>query len=288
MLDPMRSRAARMSTSEITSFKVTHGGGCTFEFYALRYCLRARSAIALPAGESANVLRGAFGKFLHREDRAAYERYFAPSSIQGPSGLRDSPRPFVLRARHLDGARLREGEEFEVGINLFQMSDPPLELFRRAAGGMLPADLFRVDGEVPLALSLAPAASGPARVRVRFLTPTELKGADRPDFAVLFARIRDRVSALRALYGAGPLEIDFRGMGERARSIKTTRCELEWLDAERKSRSTGQSHPLSGFIGVVEYQGDLAEFLPYLEAGRYTGVGRQTVWGKGEIATEIL
>jgi hypothetical protein len=32
----------------------------------------------------------------------------------------------------------------------------------------------------------------------------------------------------------------------------------------------------------------MAEFLPYLEAARWTGVGRQTVWGKGEIAVEIL
>ena len=35
--------------------------------------------------------------------------------------------------------------------------------------------------------------------------------------------------------------------------------------------------------GEVEYGGELGEFLPYLEAGQWIGVGRQTVWGKGEI-----
>ena len=44
------------------------------------------------------------------------------------------------------------------------------------------------------------------RLRVRFLTPTELKGGDEPEFGVLIARVRDRISMLRALYGPGPLE----------------------------------------------------------------------------------
>jgi hypothetical protein len=277
-----------MSASEITSFKVAHGAGCAFELYALRYHLRVPAPMALPAGESANLLRGAFGKTLHREDPAAYRRYFTPSASAGPSGLRDSPRPFVLRAAHLAGANFSSGDEFELGINLFQMRDPPLDLFRRVAAAMLPVELLRVEGEEVLRLSLEPVHQTVLRIRVQFLTPTEIKGAERPDFAVLFARIRDRISTLRALYGAGPLEIDFKAKGERAQSIAMSRCELQYVESERQSRNTGQRHSLGGFVGVAEYEGDLAEFLPYLEAARYTGVGRQTVWGKGEIVTEIF
>ncbi|HEY4364749.1 MAG TPA: CRISPR system precrRNA processing endoribonuclease RAMP protein Cas6 [Bryobacteraceae bacterium] len=282
-----------MSSSEITSFKVAHpasgkGAGLTFALYALRYRLRARTGIRLRAGESANLLRGSFGKLLYQEDSAAYQRYFAPSTAAGPSGLRDSPRPFVLRAAHLDGAMLTAGDEFEIGINLFEIKDPPLDLFRRVAAALLPADLLRVDGEQLITLSLEPAPAAVRRIRIRFLTPTELKSAESPDFAALFARLRDRVSTLRALYGAGPLEIDFKAMGERARHIAMIRRDLQRIDTERESRSTGQRHSLGGFIGVAEYEGELSEFIPYLEAARYTGVGRQTVWGKGEIVTEIL
>jgi hypothetical protein len=131
-----------------------------------------------------------------------------------------------------------------------------------------------------------PLGVGPAieRVRVTFVTPTELKGSADPDFGVLFARIRDRVSTLRGLFGAGRLDIDFKAMGERAQLVRMTRCDLRDVDGERFSRRTGQRHPLGGFIGVAEYEGALAEFVPYLEAARWTGVGRQTVWGKGEIA----
>ena len=123
---------------------------------------------------------------------------------------------------------------------------------------------------------------------MRFLTATELKGAERPEFGILLARIRDRVSTLRELYGEGPLAIDFKALGERASLVSMTRCELVPVAAERISRGTGQRHSLGGFTGLAEYEGDLAEFVPYLEIARWTGVGRQTVWGKGEIAYETL
>lgn len=265
-----------------------------FELYPLRLRLEAREPIEFPAGETANFLRGAFGKTLYRTDRTAYERYFAPSmaarvreGAPSPSGLRDLPRPFVFRTAALDGARFSPGESFEVGMNLFETADPPIGLFRDALCAMLPARLIGMDGGEPLRLTLEPGPPA-RRVRVTFLTPTELKNADDPAFGPLFARIRDRVATLRALYGAGPLEIDFAAMGERARAVAMTRWHGRRIEAERVSRSTGQRHPLGGFTGVAEYEGELAEFTPYLEAARYTGVGRQTVWGKGQIAWETF
>ena len=142
-------------------------------------------------------------------------------------------------------------------------------------------------GAPPLALDLEPQAGRVERVEVRFLSPTELKSggtiAPRPEFAILFARLRDRISTLRALYGAGPLEIDFRGMGERAATVRMSRCDVCWETVQRKSGRTGQVHPLGGFTGTAEYQGNLAEFVPWLRAARWVGVGRQTVWGKGDV-----
>jgi hypothetical protein len=37
-------------------------------------------------------------------------------------------------------------------------------------------------------------------------------------------------------------------------------------------------------VGEAEYEGDLTEFVPYLRAAHWTGVGRQTAWGKGALA----
>ena len=47
-------------------------------------------------------------------------------------------------------------------------------------------------------------------------TQSDGRIAGRPDFPILFAGLRDRISTLRSLYGAGPLAVDFRGLAERA------------------------------------------------------------------------
>jgi CRISPR-associated endoribonuclease Cas6 len=246
----------------------------TFALYPLQF----RFATCKLRDFSANTLRGAFGSTLKKVDADAYARFFAPKRAEGagPSGLADPPRPFVFRML----GRL------EVGVNVFLMREPAIELFTRVMAEL--GTLNSVTGRAPLRLPLSASPGRVRRVRVQFVTPTELKGTEQPEFGVLLARMRDRISALRGLYGEGPIEIDFKAFGERASRVSMTRCELASIAAERTSRGTGQRHSLGGFTGVAEYEGDLAEFLPYLEIARWTGVGRQTVWGKGEIAYETL
>jgi hypothetical protein len=242
----------------------------------------------------------------------------APARGEGPSGLADWPRPFVFRAAHLDGRAIRRGAAFHFDVHIFDLRDPALPYFvlafaQLAREGLGPgrglAELTAVDqldleeaqvvrvfhGEssppsaaaLPCSVDLAAPARRAGRVRARFVTPTELKGhrqlAERPEFGILFGRLRDRISALRALYGAGPLEVDFRAMGERAAAVGMTRCDLQWVETRRRSSRTGQRHPLGGFVGEADYEGELGEFLPYLELAKWVGVGRQTVWGKGEM-----
>jgi hypothetical protein len=125
------------------------------------------------------------------------------------------------------------------------------------------------------------------QLEVTFLTPTEIKGwngCGLPSFEVLAARARDRVSALCTLYGSGEPGLDFRGLAERAREVDTLSGALTAIRSQRTSSRTGQTHPLSGFTGSVIYEGELSEFVPLLRAACFTGVGRQTVWGHGEIA----
>jgi hypothetical protein len=267
-----------------------------FDLIPLRLDFKARDTLHFPAGKSANILRGAFGMALKRVAPAAdYARIFEPRGHGSPSGLADPPRPFVFRSRHLDSRSVRPREEFHFHLNLFTqepaLRDLIVQAFDDAARegfgpGRGKAELRNASGEV-VSLDLSPRPAVPASVRVDFLSPTELKHeqriVDRPDFPILFARVRDRVGALRVLYGAGPLDIDFAGMGARAQAVRMSRCDLRPVDVDRRSSRTGQNHSIGGFIGQVEYEGALAEFLPYLEAAHWTGVGRQAVWGKGEI-----
>lgn len=173
-------------------------------------------------------------------------------------------------------------------MNVFATRDPAFDLFIRAMGDIDAFTIESVSGTELMQLPLTSHRAAGSRLRIRFLTPTVLKGAARPDFGILMSRIRDRISTLRELYGSGPLDLDFKAFGDRARRVSMTRCDVTPVTASRTSRATGQRHPLGGFTGICEYEGDLAEFLPYLEIARWTGVGRQTVWGHGEISYEIV
>ncbi|MBZ5583926.1 MAG: CRISPR system precrRNA processing endoribonuclease RAMP protein Cas6 [Acidobacteriia bacterium] len=274
-----------------------------FRLYPLRFSFIARDSVRFPPGKAANVLRGALGLALLRLGEAcptAYARLFEPKALDpGPSGLADRPRPYVFRATHLDGRTIPPGQPFHFDFHLFEIHNPPLDLLRQsfaeaAAEGLGPgrgrAECRSCGPPALLTLPLDPPPHPVTRVAIRFVTPTELKGgsqlAGHPEFAILAARIRDRIGALRALYGDGPLPIDFRGFGERAARVRMTRCQLRHIELSRRSSRTGQVHPLGGFVGEAEYEGELTEFLPYLQAAQWTGVGRQTVWGKGEI--EVL
>ena len=139
-----------------------------------------------------------------------------------------------------------------------------------------------------IAIDLSPATPF-SRCSLFFRTPTELKGnpsRDAMPFGILFARVRDRVSTLRSLYGEGPVPVDFRALGEQAYEIRTVRSALRYHDVRRRSSRTGAVHGIGGVTGRVDYEGELTDFLPWLRAAWWTGVGRHTVWGNG--AMEVI
>jgi hypothetical protein len=254
-----------------------------------------------------------------------YARLFESSLGErgGPAGMADPPRPFVLRSYCCGEMRLAPGQRFEMDAHLFDFAHPYLrymvwslmqladegigpgrararlisvqriEANGTAASVVFDGGTFSPDAErLALRLTLDPPARRIRRVRLSFLTPTEFKfdgGFLRePRFEVLVARARDRINALARFYQNGPLPLDFRGLGERARRVRMYRSQLDNLHSERWSARTGARHEIGGFLGHAEYEGDLNEFLPLLEAAYWTGLGRQTVWGNGAVRAQAL
>jgi hypothetical protein len=296
-----------------------------FRCSAFRFSFTALDPVFFAPGAAGNSFRGALGhifrnvvchfactdaKACEMREQCAYARLFEPVCLDGPSGLADAPRPFVIRASTLDGQTFRAGESFSIDLHLFDLKEPALACFVRAFEQLaidgIGTDRGRIElREVsplnrarrpdavaePVSIRLATTPAGSAQeLTLRFTTPTELKGGgqiarDAP-FELVIARARDRISSLSALYAATPLVLDFRGMAERAAGVRMERSRLEWQRFRRKSSRTRQVHSLSGFTGEVHYHGPVAEFIPLLEAAYWTGIGRHTVWGKG--AVEIV
>ena len=52
------------------------------------------------------------------------------------------------------------------------------------------------------------------------------------------------MSTLSALYGSGPLPIDFAETSERATRVSLAQCDIRTVSAERRSGRTGQTQPV--------------------------------------------
>lgn len=240
--------------------------GLDFQVALAEASIVAPADFFIPKLGAGNYFRGQWGKHLFRTNPNAYRQFFAPTRrATGPSGLADPPRPFVLRVRNWESRTVKEGEELRFGLHLFSATD---------------------DLEIPVKLNktLYLCTTEPvSELVVTFLSPTDLKGGEPWEFPILLARIRDRVSTLRQLYQGGPLALNFAQLGELARKIETVSKDLDRIDRQRRSGTNHQIHPLSGWIGTVRFRGDLARFLPLFRMAEYTGIGRHTVWGQGEI-----
>lgn len=124
-----------------------------------------------------------------------------------------------------------------------------------------------------------------SNLTIRFLTPTFLRAdgevVRRPEFHHIFKRLRDRINALSTFFGDGPVDADFRGLGERAEKVRTVAARAEWVERFRTSSKTHQRHELSGFVGETTYEGEIGEFLPWLNLGELVHVGKHSAWGNG-------
>jgi CRISPR/Cas system endoribonuclease Cas6 (RAMP superfamily) len=245
----------------------------------------ARTRFEFSAGgqrEETNRFRGALGAALHESSPAIYARWFDPRWPEGPSGYRDAPRPFVLRG-------VSEGLDL---ISFLMEQNNEIEQALEGAIRLVTndhnIDTHRLD-RLELTLE-GTEASG--RLRLEFTTPTEIKSAGRvltrPDFFPLVERLAERVWALGRLYQDWPEQSGFRDLLTAAQQVELVAWEWSRTDWKRRSARSGEVHSIGGYTGWAEYHGPLGRVLPLLEIGRWTGVGRQTVWGKGEFQVAEL
>lgn len=272
----------------------------SFELYTLRYDFRARDPFHFPRFLTGNIFRGALGSFLQSADQGAYRLLFAARSAH-EKGLNTPPRPFALRCSEIDGRSFSTTEIFSLRLNLFlpdlsilaalsaallAMSETGFGTTRSRATLLLPPEQLRHS------ISLDPYCARTKGLRIHFVTPTDLKVHDAlgeplafPNLLRLAGRRLDR---LRTLYGIGPVGFDWATLNNAAAQVALIDSKLQQVNVSRRGSRTGQTHSLGGFIGHADYMGDMSNFLPIFRAACFTGVGRHTAWGNGELRLEAL
>jgi len=123
-------------------------------------------------------------------------------------------------------------------------------------------------------------------LKLQFLTPARIRVKDDLQtglsFQLLVRSLLRRVSMLAAVHGSGRMELDYRGLIERAGSASVVRSTLRWWELERYTDRQETKLRVGGLIGEVEYEGRvIEEFMPLVVAGEVLGVGTGTSLGLG-------
>jgi hypothetical protein len=235
------------------------------------------------------------------------------------STFQDLPRPFVIDPPRDPRTTFEPGQALEFGLTVVGQPTRHLPLFVGAVQSLADSGLgrgrasFTVEEVVALgpsgervsvyrqgAVALAGAPTVRARdlvrpgdelrsdLTLRFVTATDLRDGGQPvvraAFGPLIRRLRDRVSALAAFFGDGPLQMDFKAVGTQADSVRVAEDRTRHVDVLRRSGRTGQRHDVGGVVGEARFEGDaIGRLTALVRVGEALHVGKHAAFGNGWI-----
>lgn len=121
---------------------------------------------------------------------------------------------------------------------------------------------------------------------VDFQTMTRLKFEGRykgsVPFHILIRNLLRRLSSLYYFHHGVMPKANFQEMVKKAEKIMTISEQTTWVDWERYSSRQDTRMNLGGVVGNVTYEGELAEYIPFLALGEWTHVGKGATFGMGK------
>jgi CRISPR-associated endoribonuclease Cas6 len=229
-----------------------------------------------------------------------------------PHGDRHYPHPFYMAAGELR-PRLERGTEISCMLSVFGNPNPLLgkivDAMSEAGHSSNWGGRFRIERLVSLTNGLlrvvsrsagfdprrnqdwpkweAPSRQDAGTVTMTFETPLRLRIKGRlqsdPSFSEIIRALLRRIHLLVRLYSHVELEPGWaHGLIESAATVTTRRSHWQLIKASRMSGRQERRIPLDGWLGRVELSGSaLGGLFPFLDAGRYVGIGSGTSHGFG-------
>ncbi|MEN8904378.1 MAG: CRISPR system precrRNA processing endoribonuclease RAMP protein Cas6 [Clostridiales bacterium] len=127
---------------------------------------------------------------------------------------------------------------------------------------------------------------------IEFKTPVKLlqkkKMISDISFEVLMKNILRRISLLSHFHCDRKLELDFTDIINKSKEIITKSSNLKFYDWERISRNTNKPVFMGGFMGVIIYEGELDDFIPFVKAGEIFHIGKGCSFGMGKFEIVVI
>lgn len=256
-------------------------------------------------------------------ERCLYARTFENIKKKNqPAGrIAQPPRPYIIQPPLENKCHYTKGDSFDFNLILFGETNEYLPYFIYAFEAMGKAGLGKkingqratyildsvelqgqpiysssdqqlVTGEHGLDLQLTKpsAVFEEGDLLLTLKTPLRLKFDNhfqaKLPFSLLVRAMLRRISSLFETYGEGEPQLDYRGLVEQANKIEIIQDDLHWFDWQRYSNRQEAKMLMGGMIGSITYQGEIGEYLPLLELCRELHLGKQTVFGLGQINTQ--
>lgn len=122
--------------------------------------------------------------------------------------------------------------------------------------------------------------------QINLITPLRVKQEgklqDQLNFDLLFRAIVRRWLQLCKFYGKEFNYPELNILINKAKEIESGTLNLRWQERERYSRRQDQRMLLGGITGIMECEGDLKPFLPWLLLGQDLHIGKNTSFGLGK------
>ncbi|VVB97205.1 CRISPR-associated endoribonuclease Cas6 [uncultured archaeon] len=102
------------------------------------------------------------------------------------------------------------------------------------------------------------------------------------NFEILVRNLLRRLSWISEVHCGEKWELDWKGLIERAKKVKIVSSDLKWKELERYSERQETRMKMGGLLGEITFEGELAEFMPFIKLGEYLHIGKGTVFGLGK------
>ncbi|MFQ3675621.1 MAG: CRISPR system precrRNA processing endoribonuclease RAMP protein Cas6 [Endomicrobiia bacterium] len=124
------------------------------------------------------------------------------------------------------------------------------------------------------------------KVKISYITPTRLKSKGKyiriPEFEVVIRALLRRITILSDLYCDYKIVVNYDELIKIASEVKIKNKNLYWYDWERYSKYRDLRMSLGGFVGEVEYEGNIAPFKEFLCLGEKIHIGKNCTFGLGK------
>lgn len=236
------------------------------------------------------------------------------------------PHPFVIEPPQIEQTEFQAGDEFEIGLVLFGKSVSFLPYFVYTFDQMGRMGLGKGRGTFELTTAfahndffeedkteiynnktqmlngnfkvwklediLSVQQQNNGKLSINVLTPTRIlhkNGLVRDIPFDLFIRtLLRRISLLGRIHCESNWDLPYKDiLDQAANQVRLVTNNTSWHDWERYSNRQKKRMNMGGIVGNLIYEGELAPFMPLIQLGQFTHIGKNTTFGLGKYVIGI-